>query len=396
MSEDARNHQPRATNREEDEISLLDLAIVLAKHRRLVFGLPFISAVLAAIVSLLLPNIYTATTKVLPPQQNQASASAIATQLGGLAGLLGTGVRGNDTYIAMLKSRTVADNLIQRFGLMKRYDAEYPSQARARLEGAARVTSGKDGLITIEVVDKDPAHAAELANAYVDELFKFTNVLAVTEASQRRLFFERQFAQAKENLAKAEAAARQALERGGIVKVDDQGRAMVENIAQLRAQITAKEVQIGAMRTFATSGNPDLQLAQQELESMKRELAKIEGDGATKVLTNRTSNQGIDSLRLLRDVKYHETLYDLLARQYELARIDEAKDSAVMQVMDKAVVPDIKSGPKRRQIVFLSALTALLVAILWAFVWEGMIIAVSNPQRAEQLQILKRYLMWRW
>ena len=379
----------------DDEISLLDLSIVLAKHKLLILGLPFVVAVIAAGYSLMLPIIYTADTRILTPQQNQSGAAAMLAQLGGIAGLAGGGVAKspNEVYVAMLKSRTVADNLVRRFGLMKPGDAKPSSAARGKLAGVTSITSGKDGIITIEVDDEDPKHAAELANAYVDELLKFTQVLAVTEASQRRLFFERQFAQAKDNLAKAEVAARQALERGGLVKVDDQGRAMVEATARLRGQMTVKEVQIGAMRTFAADRNPDLQLAQQELESMRRELAKIEGAGGAKAATSGTTGQGMDSLSLLRNVKYHEVIFELLARQFEMAKIDEAKDSAVVQVMDKAVEPDRRSKPRRTQIVLLAALVAGFVAILFAFMREAAERTKNDPQQAERMARLKAYLL---
>jgi uncharacterized protein involved in exopolysaccharide biosynthesis len=358
---------------DDDEISLFDLLIVLARQRKLVLGVPFVVAVITAGYSLTLPNIYTATTKILPPQQSQSVSSAMLAQLGGLAALAGAMAKSaNDIYIGMLRSRTVADSLIQRFDLMKIYDLEYPSQARKRLERETVIISGKDGIITIEVDDKDPKRAADIANAYVDELLKLTQVLAVTDASQRRLFFERQFNQAKENLANTETLARQGLQQGGLVKVDDQGRTMVEATARLRAQITVKEVQIGAMRTFATDRNPDLQLAQQELESLRRELAKIEGiGGGTKSAANGVSAQGMDNLRLLRDVKYRELIFEALARQYELSKIDEAKDSPVVQVMDKAIEPDRKSKPVRSLIVLLSALAAGIVASFWAWIREA-------------------------
>jgi len=209
---------------DDDEISLLDLLIVLAKHKKLVVGLPFMVAVLAAGFSLLMPNIFTGVTKILLPQQSESTAAAILGQFGGLAGVAGgaAGIKNpNDLYVGMLKSRTVADNIIQRFGLMQIYQAKYPSQTRQVLAGVTNITAGKEGIITIEVDDKDPKRAAELANAYVDELLNLTKVLAVTEASQRRLFFERQFEQARDNLTKAEAAARQALEKGGSCKSRD-------------------------------------------------------------------------------------------------------------------------------------------------------------------------------
>jgi tyrosine-protein kinase Etk/Wzc len=391
-------NEQRATNNEsDDEISLLDLLIVLAKHKKLVLGLPFVTAVLAAGISLSMPNIFTASTKILPPQ-GQSGTSAMLAQLGGLAGLAG-GIAGikntNDLYVGMLKSRTVADNIIQRFDLNVVYDERIQSNTRNRLEKETSIAAGKDGIITIEADDKDPKRAAELANAYVDELFKLTQVLAVTEASQRRLFFERQFEQARNNLAKAETAARQALEKGGLVQVEGQGRAIVETTARLRGQITVKEVQIGAMRTFATDRNPDLQLAQKELEALKHELARIEGASGSKVEHVRENNgRGIDSLGMLRNVKYYETIYELLAKQFELAKIDEARDSAVVQVMDKAIEPDRKSKPKRSLIVLLSGLVAGVIAILLAFVGEAMAKTASDPQQAARLEAFKRYLSW--
>lgn len=379
----------------DEEINLLDLMIVLAKHKLLVLGLTIVVAVLAAGYSLTLPNIFTANAKILPPQ-GQSGASAMLGQLGGLAGLAGgvTGIRNpNDLYVSMLKSRTVVDNLIQRFDLMQIYGAKYPSQARQGLAGATDVTAGKDGIITIEVDDTDPKRAAELANAYVDELFKLTKVLAVTNASQRRLFFERQFEQARDNLAKAEAVARQAIDRGGLVQVEGQGRAIIENTARLRGQITVKEVQIGAMRAFATDSNPDLKFAQQELESLKRELARIEGTSGSKPGIGRENdNSGIDSVGLLRNVKYRETIYELLAKQFEVAKIDEANDPAVVQVLDKAIEPDRKSKPKHSLIVLVSALAALCIGIFWAFVREGIARAKADPQQTSRLLNLKRYL----
>ncbi len=383
---------------DDDEISLLDLLIVLAKHKKLVVGLPFVVAVLAAGISLVLPNSYTGITRILPPQQGQSTSGALLAQLGGIAtGLVGGAVKSpNDVYVAMLKSRTVSDRLIQRFDLMRVFGVKYLSQARSELTGVTNIVPGKDGIITIEVVDKDPKRAADLANAYVDELLKFTQSLAVTDASKRRLFFERQLEQARDNLANAEQAARLAMDKGGLVQVEGQGRAIIENTARLRGQITVKEVQIGAMRTFATDNNPDLRLAQQELESLKRELARIEGaSGSKSGIGRENDSSGIDSVRLLRNVKYQETVYDLLAKQFELAKIDEARDSAVVQVMDKAIVPDRRSKPYRTMIVLVSALVGLFLAIVLAFFREAMANARMDPRQAARLLALKRYLAWR-
>jgi len=387
----------------DDEVSLLDLLIVLAKHKRLVIGIPFFSAIVAAVVSLLLPNIYTGTARILPPQQSASMASALLTQLGGaLGGLAGAaggalGVRNpNDLYVGMLKSRTVADNLIERFELAKVYDEDYISETRKRLGKETTITPGRDGIIAIEVDDKDPKRAADLANAYVDELMKLTKVLAVTEASQRRLFFERQLLQAKDNLTAAEILARQGLQKGGIAQVDAQGRSMIAVTARLRAEISAKEVQLGAMRTFAAEGNPELQRTQQELEALRRELGRIEGTtpGASASRGETASASGLDNIGRLRDVKYYEFLYELLAKQYELAKIDEAKDATVIQVMDKAIEPDRKSKPKRILIVILTALVVGFLAVIWAFIKEAGERARQNPEQASRLEALRGYMRW--
>jgi len=388
----------------DDEVSLLDLLIVLAKHKRTVVGAPFVAALLAATVSLLLPNVYTATTRILPPQQSASAASALLNQLGGvLGGLAGAGggalgVRNpSDLYVGMLKSRTVADNLISRFDLGKVYDQDYLSSTRTRLENLTTITSGRDGIIIIEVDDKDPKRAAELANAFVDEVMKLTKTLAVTEAAQRRLFFERQLLQAKDNLTGAEIAARHGLQKGGLAQVDAQGRSMIEVTARLRAQISVKEVQLGAMRTFAAEGNPELQRTQQELEALRRELGRIEGSSPVSISGKggASGNAGLDNLGRLRDVKYYEFLYELLAKQYELAKIDEAKDSTIIQVLDKAIEPDRKSKPKRVLVTLLTAFVALFMAVAWAFIHEAAQRARADPERGSRVETLRNYLRWK-
>ena len=400
MSEPA-THDPQPTTHEveADEISLLDLAIVLAKHKKLILGLPLVAAIIAVIVTLLMPNIYTGVTRILPPQQSQSTAAAMLFQLGGLADIAGQslGIKNpNDLYVGMLKSRTVADTLIDRFGLKKVYDENTYHYARMELEKRTMVASGRDGIIKVEVEDKDPKRAAAIANGYVEELYKLTQTLAVTEASQRRLFFERQLDQTRKNLASAEAAARQGLEKGGLVVVDAQGRGMIETTARLRAQIAVKEIQIGAMRAFATGQNPDLRQAQHELDAMKQELAKMEGTSSGRDTADSASKaDGMENLRLLRDVKYFETIFELLAKQYEIARIDEARDASLIQVLDKAVEPERKSKPKRALIVILSALIAGVITVSWAFVAEALEKARRDPDGSSRLQALRSYLRFR-
>ena len=384
---------------DDDEISLLDLAIVLAKFKKLILGLPVLVGVLTVGATLLMTPIFTATTAILPPQQSQSGASALLGQLGGLAGIAGAaaGIKNpSDLYVGMLKSRTVADAMIARFDLVNYYEAELTQDARKSLEDVSSFTAGKDGIITISVDDKDPELAAKMANAYVEELNKLTEVLAVTEASQKRLFFERQMVDARDRLVAAEIEARSAMERGGLASIDAQGQAMIGVTARLRGQISVKEVEIGAMRAFAAEENPRLKAAQQELLALQTELARIEGASALREgQAGAESSAGATNLQLLRNVKYYETLYQMLAQQFELAKIEEAKDSALIQVLDTAIPPERKSKPKRALIVILAVLAAGFVAVLIAFMKEAALRAAEDPESAERMQLFKMYLSWR-
>lgn len=382
----------------EGEASLLDFAIVLAKHKKLILGFTIAAAIIGAAYAYRLPEIFTAVTKMVPPQQNQ-SASALLASLGGAGGIAAAGIAGiknpNDLYLAMLRSRTLTDSMLERFEVYKLHAFKYSNEARQWLESRARFTASREGIITIEVDDTDPKRAADIANAYVDELQKFTGQLALTEASQKRLFFERQFIQAKDNLSKTEAEARKAMQQGGLVKVDEQARGMVESTARLRAQISTKEVEIASMKLFATDRNPDLLRAQQHVESLRRELARFEGTDRNRSGSASTSSNGIENFTLLRDVKYHEFMFELIAKQFEMAKLDEVKETSAIQVMDKAIVPDGRSKPNRRLIAVVSTLIGFFLGIIAAVVLEAIVKAGQDPRQAERMREFKRHLALR-
>ena len=376
----------------DDEISLLDLAITLAKHKKLILGVPMIAAIVVAIYSFIIPPTYTADTQMLPPQQ-QSSASAMLSQLGALGGMAGVaGIKNpNDTYVAMLKSRTIQDNMIKRFRLQAVYKTKTPETTRKALNGATTVKVGKDGIIGISVDDKSPQRAAMLANGYVDELQQLTQVFAVTEASHRRLFYEKQLLQAKQNLGDAEIALKQLQEKTGIIHLDAQAQLGIGTAAGLKGQIAMREVELGAMRTFATGNNPDYIRIQQTLSGLKAQLNKVE---TGTVVPSKVPEAGLEYIRKVRDLKYAETIYEMLAKQFEMAKIDEAKESSVIQVLDKAVVPEQKSKPKRTMMVLLSALATGFLTILYAFIKEALNNAKKDTQTEAQLQALKNTLRW--
>ncbi|MEY3862770.1 MAG: hypothetical protein RIR60_1136, partial [Pseudomonadota bacterium] len=267
---------------DDDEINLMDLLLVIAKHNRFIIKLTGSVAILAVAISLIMPNVYTAKTVILPPQQGQSTASMLLGSLGGLAGLAGgaAGIKSpNDLHIGMLKSRTVADKMIARFNLKQKFEAKTMEATRAALAGATAIAAGKDGFITIEFSDKDPKFAASVANAYVEELDKLNNTLAVTEASRKRLFFETQLKMTRDNLAAAEVGFKQTQERTGLIQPEAQGQAIIMAASNLRAQVTAAEVKLQSMGSFATPQNPDYQKLQQNLTSLRAQLAKAERNG---------------------------------------------------------------------------------------------------------------------
>jgi uncharacterized protein involved in exopolysaccharide biosynthesis len=394
---------PHAATGTDEEISLLDLLIVLASRRRTIFGVTAACAVVSVVVALILPKSYTANVVLLPPQQNSSIGEALAAQLGNLgsmAALAGSSLgmkNPDDMYVGMLKSRTVEDALVREFGLVQEYHARRFSDARNAFEHHAAVDdSGKDGLIRISVEDRNPRRAAQLANGYVSEFRHLSENLAITEASQRRLFFQQQLEQAKDNLANAEEALKRTEQTTGLIQLDSQARALIESAASLRAQVAAKEVQIQAMRTYATGENAQLIEAQQELDSLRIQLAKLGGseDSASSLIVpkGKVPEAGLEYVRKLRDVKYYEAIFDILARQFEIAKLDEAKEGSLIQVVDAAIPPDRRSSPKRALIVVLSTVVGLFLGILIALLQARWARVREDPESSAKLALLRRIL----
>jgi tyrosine-protein kinase Etk/Wzc len=396
------------------EVSLLDIAVQLVRHKWFILKFVAGAAVLAVIVSLILPIRYEAKVALLPPSSQSSSlASSMLSQIGGMgslgslgslgalaSGLGGLGMKSQtDVYIALLKSRTVEDAMIKRFDLMAEYREKRMSDTRKEFERRTTILAGtKDNLITITLEDHDPQRAAELANGYIEEFRRMSASLAITEAARRRVFFERQLQTAKEDLTAAEEAMRKTQQTTGVLQIDSQARALIESVAILRAQVVAKEVQIQGMRSFAAEDNPDLILAKQQLAALQKQLEQLAGSqqdaGSDIVLSKgRVTQAGVEYLRRYRDLKYHETVYELLTKGLELAKLDEARQGEIIQVVDSAVVPDRKSSPHRTIIVVISMVVALILAVFWVIVREGLQRALEIPENRQKVEAMKLY--WR-
>jgi len=378
------------TPAEDDEISLLDLLQTVVDNLRLLVLGPLAVGLLALGISFLIPPTFTAKTQFLPPQQQQSAAASMLASLGSLGGLAGAaaGLKNPaDQYVAYMKSVALKDALIDRFKLMERYDAKLREDARKVLDDKARIASGKDGLMSVEFDDKDPKFAADVANAHVEELQKLLGRLAVTEAQQRRLFFEKQLLKAKDNL----TAAEQALKATGISDsvLKSNPVSAVAGVAALRAQITAQEVKIGAMRGYLAETAPDFKQAMTELANLRAQLDKQAKQGSDEATGGSGGAGQGDYITRYRDFKYHETLFELFAKQYEIARVDEAREGAVIQVLDAAQPPERKSKPKKALIAIIATLASGFALLLFVFVRQALRNAGGDQETAGKLAALK-------
>lgn len=382
------------------ELNLLDVLILLSRRRRFIGWFTVGITALTAIIVLLIPNKYTATAVILPPAQTTSMSSALMGQLGGMggSGLLaslagaGLGIKNpGDMYVSLFRSRTVEDALIQRFGLMTRYRKKTMIDARKKFEDRTTVILGvKDGLIRVSVTDRDPQFAAELANAYVEEFHKHSDSLTLTEASRSRAFFQQQLFKANEDLAKAEQAMKKMQQTTGVLQLDSQAKALIEQAAILRGQIAAKEVQLQSIRSFETENNPQYAMVEQQLDALRAQFAKVAGPGANTygdigLPKTNIPESGIAYIDALRDLRYNETITELLTKQFEAAKLDEARQGTI-QISDIAMPPDKKSSPHRLIIIILAAVLGFCAASTWCLFASAV---RRKPEKLEQLKILR-------
>lgn len=388
--------------REQKSFDLFDLVLVLSEFRRTIALSIVIWVVLGIVVCVLSKPTFTATAIILPPQQGQSLANMMG-QLSALASLAGIGGGSGgsfktsaDMYIGILESRTIADNVISRFHLQQLYQTRKMESTRSALKNNSRFLTGKDGLIHISFDDHDPNRASEVANAYVDELYSMNSHLAITEAAQRRAFFDQELADEKSALTVAEDDLKKMAEKTGIIHLGGQAESIIRGLAMLRAEIASREVEIDSMRLFATDQNPLAIRTREEINSLRQQLAKLESDPRNPELSDtvgipaeRMPAVSLEYARKFREVKYHEALYELLAKQYEAARIDEAKAAPVIQVVDRAVPPDAKSGPHRLWILLGCGFIGFVVGYVIALIRRALHRAAQIPEYAVKLALIR-------
>lgn len=383
---------------------VLDLLLLIARRRRLIITLTSFMFFAGVLLSFIIKPKFTAKAVILPPQQ-QTSSSAFLNQLGSLSSLGGAAALGiktpADLYIGILQSRTIADALIAAFHLNSGKGQKQMEATRIALRAQTEIESGKDGMIQISVTDTDPKRASDLANAYVDQLYAFNSQLTITEAAQRRAFFDQQLNDERKALAAAEDALRTTQQQTGIIQLEGQAQVVVQTIADLRAAISSREVTMRSLQSSETDQNPDVVRIANEIDTMRQQLARLENDqkrqaqpGDISQPAGRVAENTLEYTRRYREVKYHEALFDLLSRQFEAARIDEAKSAPIIQVIDRALPPEMKSSPRRTLIVLGFLVFGFVLSLAIAVADEALKRAQQIPEHAARLEDLRSQL-WR-
>ena len=363
---------------------LIDLLQVVADNLRLLLSGSMAIGLAALAVAFLIPPTFTAKTTFIPPKQQQSAAAAALSDIGVLGGAAGAiaGIKNPaDQYAAMIKSATIADALATQFKLAERYDEEYREEVRKQLAKNTTVLVGvKDGLISVEVDDIDAQTAADMANAYVSELRKLLNRVALTEAQQRRVFYERMVNEAKARMVQAEQALKASSVNKETLKASPM--AALEEVARLKAQISVQEVRMAAMRGYLADSAPEFQQALTELGALRRQMQQAEQTQDPRQVSN-------DYVTRFREFKYQEALFALYMRQLEMARVDESREGAVIQVIDVAQKPERKSKPKKALIAVLATLGGVLMLLLFVFSRNAMATAAQDPVYAAKLRHLR-------
>ncbi|MBT1073023.1 GumC family protein [Pelotalea chapellei] len=393
------NNSPTPENYQspEDEINLLELLQVIVKRKATILKICTVAVILSVCYALSMKNIYTASAKILPPQKDSGAGglSALLSQAGGLAGLAAGGMSlggSTDLYMGIIKSRSVADAVIKKLDLQREFKTKTADETRKKLESVVKVKAGKDGIITIDADSPDPKKAAVLANTFVEELGRRSVQLNLSKAGAERVFLEKRLEVVKQDLQSAEESMKQFQEKYKTFKADSQATAAIEGIARLKAEIVTKEVQLASLRNSMTDESNDVKTIQAALTKLKNQLGGMAGGGKMDVIPSmgNVPTLGVEYVRKLRDLKIQEALFEQLTKQYEVAKLTEAKDSSSLQILDDAVAPARKSKPKRLIIVLLTTATAFFASVFIVFFQEYL--SKLSPADAVMVRNLKKSL----
>lgn len=384
---------------EEQGIDLLGVTTLLLREKVTIIKFMLVAVALTVfLVFVVIKPMFTSQATFLPPQNAPGSGiSQLANQLGTLGAIGGLGglKSSGDVYLGILGSRVIADGMVKRFDLQKVYGIKTISDTEKKLKARSTFVLGKDTLITISVEDRDPKRATDMANAYLESLREQNGRLALTESAQRRFFFEQQLEREKNALADAEVELKKTEEQTGLIAPVGQAQMQIDTMVQIRAQITSLQVELAAVKQGATEENPQVVRIQTQIAGLQQQLQRLQSDpskrqpGNVQLPTAQVPELALEFVRKQREVKYHETLFELLARQYESARLDESRDAPVLQVVDWASTPDKRSWPPRMLLILAGAFVGAFLGSTWILLQHAIVKLQQDPAKAKQLEMLR-------
>ena len=390
---------------DDDEISLLDLMLVLVRRKGMIIKITFLFALVGIIASLLMTKIYTASARILNPVEKSSVVSLLEQQAGVAANLLFSGSEKGNVYVSMLKSRNIQDRILDRFGPDNWRDMAGAGKEKRRKDlaneyiGELTVTAEKDNTLLVSVAFTEQEKVAEITNAYVAELEKLANEFAMTEATRRLNYFEGELAKARGSLTRTEQQFREYQEKTGVYMGEAQLTANIQNRINMRAQVAAKEIQLRSLLAYATRQNPEVVKLEKEISGLKEEIKRLEDDPGTGDPLNPLGGMPaarFEYLEKYRDWKFQELLYNTLLRLYESARLDQSYSPVVIQVLDRAETPENRSKPKRKKIVVVATFLGFSLALALVFVAEVLKRAAEDPEQTEKIEELRGHLLfWR-
>lgn len=381
-------------------------------HRRFLFRLAFYAAIASTIVAFLIPTRYESQTQLMPPDNQSTSglATAIAAMTGGgstLGGMAGdflglTGKNSSELFVGILESRTVQDKLIQQFQLQKLYRDRHMADTRKDLAERTSISvDRKSQIITIDVTDHDPKRAAAMGQAYVEELNRLVAELSTSSARRERIFLEQRLQAVSEDLESAEREFSQFASKNTAIDIKEQGKAMVEAAATLQGELIAAQSELEGLRQIYSDNNVRVRSVRARIEELKQQLDKVGGKDENGLTSGDKSSDslypsirklpllGVTYADLYRRTKVQEAVFETLTKQYELAKVQEAKEIPTVKVLDAPNVPDKQSFPPRPLIVCLATILALALGVTWIFTkatWEQT--DSGNPRKVFAQEVL--------
>lgn len=390
---------------------------VLWSERRLLARAVLAGLLVGVLLAFYLPKQYQASTQLMPPDSQSNSGMAMLAAMtaktsGGLGGVAGDllGMKSTGAlFIGILRSRTIADRLIDRFKLKQVYASRLEESARRKLaENTSIVEDRKSGIILITVTDGDPKRSAAIAQAYVEELDRLVAELSTSSAHRERVFLEERLKTVKLDLDHAARELSQFSSRSGAIDIKEQGRAMVEGATMLQGNLIAAQSELSGLEQIYTENNVRVRALRARIMELKQQLLKIGGSEGDSAATGGEKSiypsirqlpiLGVTYGDLYRRMQIEEVVYATLTQQYELAKVEEAKETPSVKVLDTASVPEVRSYPPRTRIVLLCMSFCLAVAMVWVFgrtSWQE--VAADDPGKVfatEVFQAVHAQMPW--